>query len=67
VGELVTDVEHPGGRVDLLADRGWGKAANFEPREGDPLGLEDVEAAAEVFRAKVMRLAESQNPDSDGA
>jgi hypothetical protein len=31
----------------LLADRGWGKAANFEPLEGDPLGLEDVEQAAE--------------------
>jgi Family of unknown function (DUF5681) len=47
----------------LLADRGWGKVANFEPLEGDPLGLEDAEAAAEEFRAKVMRLAESQSPD----
>jgi L-rhamnose isomerase len=51
----------------LLADRGWGKAASFEPVEGDPLDLGDVEKAAEEFRRKVMRLAESQNPDSDGA
>jgi hypothetical protein len=35
----------------LLADRGWGKAVNFEPVEGDPLGLEDVEAAEESTRA----------------
>jgi hypothetical protein len=47
----------------LLADRGWGKPANFEPLEGDPLGLEDVEAAAEAFRVKIMRLAESQESD----
>jgi hypothetical protein len=40
-----------------LADRGWGKPASFEPLEGDPLGLADVEAAAEEFRAKVLRLA----------
>jgi len=31
----------------LLADRGWGKAPNFEPLEGDPLDLEDLERAAE--------------------
>jgi hypothetical protein len=49
----------------LLAERGWGKPANFEPLEGDPLNLEDAEAAAEEFRAKIMRLAESR--DSDGA
>jgi hypothetical protein len=47
----------------LLADRGWGKAPSFEPVEGDPLGLEDVEAAAEAFRAKVMGLAESSESD----
>ena len=41
----------------LLADRGWGKAAAFEPVEGDPLGLEDVEQAAEAFRARILRLA----------
>jgi hypothetical protein len=27
----------------LLADRGWGKAASFEPLEGDPLDLSDYE------------------------
>jgi Family of unknown function (DUF5681) len=41
----------------LLADRGWGKVANFEPVEGDPLGLEDAEAAAEEFRKSILRLA----------
>jgi hypothetical protein len=45
----------------LLADRGWGKAADFEPLEGDPLGVGDVEAAAEEFRARILRLA----PDGD--
>jgi hypothetical protein len=49
----------------LLADRGWGKAAVFEPLEGDPFGLEDVEKAAEEFRAKIMRLADG--PESDRA
>jgi hypothetical protein len=44
----------------LLADRGWGKAANFEPLEGDPLGLEDAERAAEGFRAAILRLAPSE-------
>jgi hypothetical protein len=33
--------------------------------EGDPFDLEDVEKAAEEFRAKVMRLVES--PGSDEA
>jgi hypothetical protein len=47
----------------LLADRGWGTAANFEPLEGDPLGLEDVEKAAEAFRAKIMRLADRTESD----
>ena len=41
----------------LLADRGWGKAAVFAPQEGDPLDLADAEAAAEEFRARVLRLA----------
>jgi hypothetical protein len=49
----------------LLADRGWGKPASFEPLEGDPFDLADAEKAAEEFRAKIMRLVES--PDSDGA
>lgn len=46
----------------LLADRGWGKAANFEPLEGDPLGLEDAEAAAEEFRASILRFVEAGEP-----
>jgi hypothetical protein len=41
----------------LLADRGWGKAPAYEPVEGDPFDLEDVEAAAEEFRRMVLRLA----------
>jgi L-rhamnose isomerase len=49
----------------LLADRGWGKAASFEPVEGDPFDLADAERAAEEFRAKIMRLADG--PESDGA
>jgi hypothetical protein len=49
----------------LLADRGWGKPAAFESLEGDPLGLEDAERAAEAFRAKIMRLAD--RTESDGA
>jgi hypothetical protein len=49
----------------LLAERGWGKPAAFEPLEGDPLDLGDVEAAAEEFRASILRLVES--PDSDKA
>jgi hypothetical protein len=32
----------------LFADRGWGKPASFEPLEGDPLDLGDVEKAAEA-------------------
>jgi hypothetical protein len=41
----------------LLADRGWGKAAVYEPQEGDPLDLAAMEEAAEEFRAKVLQLA----------
>jgi hypothetical protein len=41
----------------LLADRGWGRAANFVAQEGDPLGLEDAEHAAEEFRRRILRLA----------
>jgi hypothetical protein len=47
---------------ELLADRGWGKAANFEPLEGDPLDLADAEAAAEEFTAKILQL--TRDPDS---
>jgi hypothetical protein len=42
----------------LLADRGWGKAAVFQPQEGDPLDLSAMEEAAEEFRAKILRLAD---------
>ena len=45
----------------LLADRGWGKAAVFQPQEGDPFDLEEVEAAAEEFRRMVLRLAPNQD------
>jgi hypothetical protein len=42
----------------LLAERGWGKAPAYAAIEEDnPLGLEDVEAAAEEFRRMVLRLA----------
>jgi hypothetical protein len=41
----------------LLADRGWGKAAVYQPQEGDPLDLAVMEQAAEEFRAKILRLA----------
>jgi hypothetical protein len=44
----------------LLADRGWGKAAAYEPLEGDPLDLADAEKAAEEFTAKILRLAPSE-------
>jgi hypothetical protein len=47
----------------LLADRGWGKAPAYAAIEEDnPLGLEDVEAAAEKFRRMVLRLAD-RKPD----
>jgi hypothetical protein len=45
----------------LLADRGWGKAASFEPVEGDPFDLADAERAAEEFRRRIIRLAEKQD------
>jgi hypothetical protein len=47
----------------LLADRGWGKAAVFSPQEGDPLGLEDAQRAAEEFRANILRLAAQHESD----
>jgi hypothetical protein len=42
----------------LLADRGWGKTAVYEPQEGDPLDLAVLEGAAEEFRRNVLRLAD---------
>lgn len=44
----------------LLADRGSGKAAVFAPQEGDPFDLEEVDAAAEEFRATILRLADPE-------
>jgi hypothetical protein len=43
----------------LLAERGWGKAPAFAAMEGDPLGFEDLQEAAEDFRRRVLRLAPS--------
>jgi hypothetical protein len=43
----------------LLAERGWGKAPAFAAMEGDPLGFEDLQEAAEDFRRRVLRLAAS--------
>ena len=47
----------------LLADRGWGKPAVFVEQEGDPLDMAVLEGAAEEFRARILRLAESQSED----
>jgi hypothetical protein len=41
----------------LLAERGWGKAVTFNPIEGDPLGFDGLEQAAEEFRSNILRLA----------
>lgn len=48
----------------LLADRGWGKAAAYQPQEGDPLDLASMEQAAEEFRAAILRLAPSATDDA---
>lgn len=47
----------------LLADRGWGKAAVFSPQEGDPLDLESATAAAEEFRARILKLTGDPSAD----
>jgi hypothetical protein len=49
----------------LLADRGWGKAATYEPQEGDPFDLANMEQAAEEFDREVARLAEFHRRDAD--
>src|SRR5262245_35530283 len=44
------ETQRSGDRLEasrLLAERGWGKAAGFTLQEGDPLGFQDVEQAAE--------------------
>jgi hypothetical protein len=48
----------------LLADRGWGKAATYEPQEGDPFDLAYMERAAEQFDREVARLAELRRRDA---
>ena len=48
----------------LLADRGWGKAAVWEPQEGDPLDLAAMEQAAEEFRRNILRLASDREPEA---
>ena len=49
----------------LLADRGWGKAPTYAAiEEADPLDLDNLEQAAEEFRAKIIQLAPSE-PDGD--
>ena len=52
---------------ELLADRGWGKAAAFQPIEADdPLGLEALEEGAAEFRRRILQLAPSQGePDTE--
>jgi hypothetical protein len=54
--------------TELLADRGWGKAPAFQPiEEDDPLGLADLESAAEEFCRKIDRLrlvADEETPDT---
>jgi hypothetical protein len=53
--------------VELLADRGWGKAAAFQPIEDDPLGLAELQASAEEFTRKVQLLGlvdEQETPDT---
>jgi hypothetical protein len=46
------------------ADRGWGKAAVYEPQEGDPLDLAVLERAAEDFRARILRLVEHSDTET---
>jgi hypothetical protein len=42
---------------ELLAERGWGKAAVYQEQEGDPLDLAVLQEAAEDSRAATLRLA----------
>ena len=49
----------------LLAERGWGKAAAYVAQEGDPLGLESAERAAEEFRRKVLRAVAARDEGAD--
>jgi hypothetical protein len=38
--------------------------AAYEPLEGDPLDLEDLERAAEDFRARILRLVEHSDTET---
>lgn len=49
----------------LLADRGWGRAANFTPVEGDPLDLDALDGAASEFTARILKLAGEAEPDAE--
>ena len=52
------------GSLSALADRGWGKAPTYAAiEEADPLDLASLEAAAEEFRASILRLAPNE-PDN---
>jgi hypothetical protein len=49
----------------LLADRGCGKVATYEPQEGDPFDLATMEQAAEEFTREIAPLAEFHRRDAD--
>lgn len=50
---------------ELLADRGWGKAANFVRQEGDPLELSDAKDRLAAKLASVARLDERRDESRD--
>jgi hypothetical protein len=55
-----------------LADRGWGKAQDFQPLDQDTIGLDDAYKAAGELRAEIIRLTErrengSTNPASSSS
>jgi hypothetical protein len=52
----------------LLADRGWGKAADFKPIEDeDPLGLSDARERLLAKLASVTELAQRRGESGAGA
>jgi len=62
MGVMLDETRRDSDRLEasrLLAERGWGKAPAFTAMEGDPLGLSDMEQAAEEFRRRVIRLADT--------
>jgi Family of unknown function (DUF5681) len=52
-----------------LADRGWGKAQDFQPLDQDTIGLDDAYKAAGELRAEILRLTErrEEGPTIKGA